>query len=124
MIAICSLSDKAAHRGTLYTSTWKRAGSVPNIDCLTPNYELVRDAKGWGIEGGPPREPLSDEEYAARYRKLLQARWPVVFAWLRMLDPHVDMTITCFCPKGANCHRLLIAKLIAHFRPDVPLEVN
>lgn len=115
MIVLCSVSDRAAFRGTVYATTLKPIGKLPLIECLRPTQELVYGIKyrGW-----------SDERYDDGYRHLLATRWRDVQAWLDSLSPTVDCTLTCYCRRGAYCHRQLIAKMLWKHRPDIELEVR
>lgn len=115
MIVLCSVSDRAAWRGTVYATTMKPIGSLPLIQCLRPTQEMVYGVKyrGW-----------SHKRYETVYRALLRSRWPDVRAWLDTLRPDVDVTLLCYCRPGVYCHRHLIARMLARHRPDIPLDVR
>ncbi len=85
----------------------------PRIDCLAPTWDIVQ-----GVKSGR----ITPEEYTARYRELMTARWPAVKQWLNGLQG--DETLLCFCRPGTFCHRQLIAKMIARHRPDLALEIR
>lgn len=115
MIVLCSLSDRAAFRGAVFASTMKPVKGLSLIECLRPTQELVYGVKYHG---------RSDEWYITGYRRLLAARWQEVQTWLDALRPDVDITIVCYCRKGAFCHRHLIARMLQKHRPDIPLDVR
>lgn len=115
MIVLCSLSDRSAHRGTVYATTMKPVAGLPLIECLRPTQELVYGIKyrGW-----------TDEQYDNGYRKLLAFRWNAVRAWLDSLTPDMDCTLVCYCRRGVYCHRHLIAKMLQKHRPDIELVIR
>lgn len=115
MVVLCSLSDRAAHRGTVYATTMKPVNGLPLIECLRPTKELVYGIKYRGY---------TDEWYDNKYRALLASRWPAVKAWLATLTPETDVTLVCYCRRGVYCHRHLIARMLAKHRPDLPLDVR
>lgn len=115
MIVLCSLSDRAEFRGTVYATTMKPVGALALIECLRPTRELVYGVKYHG---------QSEEWYIEGYRALLASRWPAVKTWLESLSPDVDATLVCYCRRGAFCHRQLIAQMLAKHRPDVPLLIR
>lgn len=81
--------------------------------CLVPAWETVKDYKAGKI---------SEAEYTVLYHKLICKRWPAVKQWLDGLSAQ-DMYLCCWERTGF-CHRFLVAKLIAKFRPDIELRIQ
>jgi hypothetical protein len=90
----------------------ENVGVQASVDCLKPTWAMVRGFK---------QRTLSEEEYVARYRRLICKRWPAVKRWLDELE--ADAYLCCWCTTGF-CHRYLVAKLIRKFRPDLEVRLS
>lgn len=83
------------------------------VSCLAPTWKLVRAYK---------KRQIDEAEYTAQYRLLIKRRWSAVKRWLDSLDANCDMYLCCWERTGF-CHRFLVAKLIAKYRPDIQLRI-
>lgn len=80
------------------------------LDFLAPNTQLLKDWKDQSID---------EAAYCQRYRLQLKESWQQVLSWLDSLNTSKTTTLLCYEPKGAFCHRNLIALLVRKHRPDV-----
>lgn len=113
-ILLCSLHDRVYHRPPVYTMTVKRVASLPSCDLLVPSPALVYGHKYYhGDARFRAYAPVSDEAYIAGYRDLVMSRIQRIASWYRALPVSHDCTLTlcCYCPEGAFCHRQLVYKL-------------
>jgi hypothetical protein len=81
---------------------------------LSPEKALVHAYKYQG---------MTDEDYTGAYMTLLFNRkqwWPDMFQIAATHYTERDVTIVCFCPKGAFCHRHLAAQFMNEYY-NVPL---
>ncbi len=114
-IMLCALSDRAHHRGPVSTITVKRTSVYPSLDVLAPTKRLVY---GYKHHQGDTRfagyPPLTQADYIAGYRALIQARLPQIAAWYQGLPTASTymLTLCCYCPLGVFCHRQLVYKLL------------
>ena len=74
---------------------------------LAPSWDLV-----WGIKRGE----IGEQEYEGRYLAMLRKRyrqdpcgWDVL---LDKLARQGSVTLCCYCPKGAFCHRVIAAEKV------------
>lgn len=70
---------------------------------LAPSYELLRADKHGDMKWDLYRLKFLNEMAASR------VRWPERWAALVQRD---QLTLCCFCPAGAPCHRLLLAQIV------------
>lgn len=95
-------------------------------------YTTMASPPRWAKEQGrneplfvPPSHivfgDVSQDEYTAVYRQVMQRRLPQIRQWMQQhQDDH--MILLCACPDGKFCHRLLIAKLLTWLKcEEVPL---
>ena len=73
-VVLCSINNRAAHRGMVYAMTLKPMGQLPQVECLRPTVELVYGLKYQGDVW---------ESYVDGYRALLTERWTQVRTWLK-----------------------------------------
>jgi hypothetical protein len=93
---------------------------------LTPTAALVYGYKAWQ---GDDRftgqyQPISQGEYIRGYAGVLKKRGAQVRAFIDSLDPNKDITICCFCPPQAFCHRQLLARWFKSYRPDLVIKLK
>jgi hypothetical protein len=92
----------------------KVRGVAGKVACLVPKWADVEAYKD---------HQISEQEFTARYRELIQERWPAVKKWLDSLQPGDELYLCCWEREGF-CHRYLVAKLIQKFRPDLEIRVT
>lgn len=80
------------------------------LEFLAPNAQLLSDWFGKSID---------ETAYCERYRSQLKQSWQQVSSWLNNLNTKTTVTLLCWEPKGAFCHRNLVALLVRKHRPDV-----
>lgn len=125
-IYLAGLADRPKYPGQYYSITVSKKMPYPRLDMLAPTWLMVENHK-LGF--------FSDEEYTEEYGKLLQRRKRELSALFRWLTPDEDQVWLCFCPQYETrvertyeirkfCHRLLVAKLLRAYRPDIPIEVH
>ena len=69
-------------------------------------------APTWDMVMGHKKGLLTDREYTQKYKKMMIASCADNFeAWDWILSQE-EVTIVCFCPKGAFCHRKLLARML------------
>jgi len=66
---------------------------------------------------------IGEAEFTARYREHLKQNWREVRRWLDSLSPRDELYLCCWEDSGF-CHRILVAKLIQHFRPDLEVRLT
>ena len=121
-------------RATKYPCTaFSVARSQPKGSLLVPLPFLAAT----GATGEPLRiHDGTPEDFALAYRSGLRSRWPSVSHWLSSLNSEETISLCCWCPDSSPssssrkttgsllCHNLLIGKLVAHFRPDIPILLD
>lgn len=81
-----------------------------DLDFLAPNAQLLSLWKD---------NKIDEAAYCQCYRLQLKESWQQVSDWLKSLDAKTTVTLLCYEPKLAFCHRNLVAKLVRKNRPDV-----
>ena len=121
MIKICSffcLPIEEQRIGPVYSianSYPRNVGRVAGkVKCLVPSKKAVKAFKN---------RQISEEEFTVRYREHLKKNWREVKRWLDSLQPTDEMYLACWETKGF-CHRILVAKLIRHLRPDLEVRLT
>jgi uncharacterized protein YeaO (DUF488 family) len=121
MIKICSffsLPIEDQRIGPVYSianSYPRTVGQVAGqVKCLVPPWDAVKAFKNRQID---------QAEFTARYRQHLTQHWPEVKQWLDSLQPGDEMYLCCWETQGF-CHRILVARLIRHFRPDLQVRLT
>lgn len=76
-------------------------------------------APTWDMVTGVKKGTMSEKEYTRQYYKLLTSRWSdsdFVEATMQLVDMSKDrdVTLVCFCPAGAFCHRVLLVTWLQH----------
>ena len=78
-------------------------GQDPIGKAFAPTWDMVTKYK---------KGLLTDREYAQKYKKMMTDSCESNHeAWDWILTQE-EVTIVCFCPKGAFCHRRLLAKML------------
>ena len=85
-------------------------GQHPDWKVFAPTWDMVMEHKK-GI--------INDQQYTDKYYKLLMDRynhggWAKSFESLASLAESQNVTVVCFCAKGAFCHRHLLCAFMAH----------
>jgi len=121
MIKICSffmLPIEEQRIGPVYSianSYPRNVGQVHGkVKCLVPPRDAVKAYKNGDID---------QAEFTARYREHVQKNWRAVKRWLDSLSPRDELYLCCWEAQGF-CHRILVAKLIRHFRPDLKVRLT
>jgi len=121
MIKICSffmLPIEEQRIGAVYSianSYPRNVGKVHGkVKCLVPPRDAVKAYKNGDID---------QAEFTTRYREHVQKNWRAVKRWLDSLSPRDEMYLCCWEAQGF-CHRILVAKLIRHFRPDLKVRLT
>ena len=89
-------------------------GNNPIGRVFAPTWDMVMDYKravkqqDWET----PEEFTPEEIYTKRYKALLGERLPTI---QEMFDFYTktwleELTFTCYCPPGAFCHRVILAR--------------
>lgn len=110
MIYTASYFDKNSHRGDLVSISL----SLPS------GVERHRDIAFDLHQFKPTRDMLKipEAEYIPKFWTLMEQRRRLVEDWLGVIRPEVDMTLLCWEPPGKFCHRNLVLKIVAKYRPD------
>lgn len=92
----------------VFTAQYRYAGPDRLDITVKGRHDLGKQfAPTWDMVWGYKQGRLSQEEYTARYRFLLNSvekpRWEELLARRRVV-------LVCFCQAGAFCHRLLLAR--------------
>jgi hypothetical protein len=121
MIKICSffcLPIEEQRIGPVYSianSYPRNVGPVAGqVKCLVPPRKAVKALKN---------RQISEEEFTVCYREHLKKNWREVKRWLDSLQPTDEMYLACWETEGF-CHRILVAKLIRHLRPDLKVRLT
>lgn len=99
-------------------------GKCPVGKVFAPTWDMVNQYKN---------AMMSEAEYTEYYYKLLLDRWNsdylgfrgIVERLVAMLTgtagmpPARSMTLVCFCPTGAFCHRHLLVKWLTYNYPNI-----
>lgn len=114
--SFASLPWSRARTGKVYSLALSHPTNVGvrnRVPCLAPTWKLVTAYK---------KRQIDEAEYTAQYRQLIKERWGAVKRWLGSLDVNCDIYLCCW-ERSGFCHRFLVAKLIAKFRPDIELRI-
>jgi len=121
MIKICSffcLPLEGQRIGPVYSianSYPRNVGRVHGkVKCLVPPWDAVKAFKNGHI---------SEAQFTTHYREHLKQNWRQVKKWLDALSLDDEFYLCCWEDEGF-CHRILVAKLIRHFRPDLEVRLT
>jgi len=84
------------------------------VKYLVPPWDAVKAFKNGHI---------SEAQFTAHYREHLKQNWRQVKKWLDALSLDDEFYLCCWEDEGF-CHRILVAKLIRHFRPDLEVRLT
>jgi len=91
-------------------------GNCPAGKLYAPTWDMVNRIKS-GL--------LTEEGYTQEYYDLLIRRWKKsetnrqeMLTFVKMITDR-DITVVCFCPRGAFCHRHLLVRFLIHNYPQV-----
>lgn len=80
---------------------------------LAPPWELVRNYKAGRID---------EAAYERVYRRLMeQSQVEHFVVWDGLLEEGVDgkvLCLLCYCPRGAFCHRLVLAQILRDYAQE------
>jgi uncharacterized protein YeaO (DUF488 family) len=106
----------------LWTAQMRYNGE-DRVDVTVKSGEKVF-APTWDMVMGHKRGTISDEEYTEAYYAMMRQSYIENFdVWIELCSKD-EVTLVCFCPKGAFCHRVLLATLlekVCKFH-DIPFE--
>jgi hypothetical protein len=77
----------------------------------------------WGSVAALREGTIDQEQFITLYRQHVRQNWPAIKAWLDSLDPRDELYLCCWERTGF-CHRVLVARLIRHFRPDLKVRLT
>jgi len=81
-------------------------GQDPLGKYFAPSWEMVMKCK---------QGKISEEEYTRKYLNLMQkSKQEHPEAWEKLLS-RKRVVLVCFCPPGAFCHRVILAKLLEKY---------
>ena len=69
-------------------------------------------APSWPMVIGFKDGSIDEEGYTWRYKNLMEKSKQVFFAQWEDLLKREEVTLVCYCPAGAFCHRILLAKML------------
>jgi uncharacterized protein YeaO (DUF488 family) len=110
------VQDKAA---------WQKKGWTAidvTVKSASPKAKVL--APTWNMVMGYKKGTLSWEEYKEQYAEILEkAQQEERSRWENTLKRD-KVVFLCYCPKGANCHRLLLAAEFKRFGKSINVEVE
>jgi len=102
----------------IYTAQYRYPGKDRFDITVKGNYEVGKlYAPTWSMVSGIKKGTLTHEEYTAQYYNLLIQRWAISGEeMMSIIDKarNQDVTLVCFCPANAFCHRYLLVKFLQH----------
>lgn len=112
---------------TLYTAQYRYQGQ-DRIDITIKGSHIVGKAFAptWEMVVGIKKLVISDDDYTKAYYDLLTDRWANDLLDIRSVTEKLvtlfgpvgrDITLVCFCPAGAFCHRHLLVRWLTHNWP-------
>jgi len=91
---------------------------------ITRKTGMLAFAPTWDMVMGVKDGTLSEEGYTEQYRALLdRSRRTHRAEWKALLGAG-QVTLVCFCPPGAFCHRRLLALYLVDLCWQTPLAVT
>src|SRR4051812_20027282 len=98
--------------GDALVPTWSLVAGHKLYEAQRENDQPEMERWGYDRYSGQTTEPLTDEQYTARYLQLLRTRFS------ENSQPFLDIlkrqraTITCYCAPGKFCHRHLAVNVL------------
>lgn len=111
----------------IYTASYfqpkNHHGKLISISITAPRWFVVHDkipffAPSLQLLQQWQRSP-DEAKYTAMFREEIRANLPVIKRWVDIQPIHDDMTLLCWEKAGEFCHRNLVGKLIAKYRPEI-----
>ena len=102
----------------LYTAQYRYPGQ-DRLDITVKGNNVAGKiyAPTWQMVQAVKEKTITEEEYTGRYYNLLIERWKTngeeMMRLVNMVSDR-DMTLVCFCPSGAFCHRHLLVEFLRH----------
>ena len=101
----------------LYTAQYNYHGP-DRLDITVKGAPDSPFAPTWDMVMGVKNVTMTEQQYTDMYYQLLVTRCtqdPKPFQGLAQeTGPGLDITVVCFCPSGAFCHRHLLCAFMAH----------
>ena len=107
----------------IHTSTVRYAGR-DRLDVTVKSGDKVF-APTWDMVMGYKKGSISWEEYTRQYTALMRQSYARNTArWLEVLAQD-EVTLVCYCRDDEECHRRLLAEMLAAVarKHDIPVEV-
>lgn len=97
----------------VYTAVYRYSGP-DRLDITVKGKDPIGQifAPIWDIVMGLKKGVIDEDQYEREYRDLMLASWGRHQKTWQELLSREEVTLVCFCPPGAFCHRLLLAKLL------------
>ena len=102
----------------LYTAQYRYSGpdrlditaksKDPVGKLFAPTWDMIKDLKAGKI---------TEKQYRAMYHVILMSRWEHYGLELTEISnkaKYQDLTLVCFCPSDAFCHRYLLMELLTY----------
>lgn len=89
-------------------------GQDPIGKFLAPTWDMVLSLK----RSIPGTDEYTEQKYTEDYLRML-ANTPPQHQWVwDLVLGHKSITLVCFCPSGAFCHRYLLKEYLLYCYPD------
>lgn len=88
-----------------------RYGGKDSLNVTTSGKDPIGKAfaPGWRLVNGIKNNTMSEESYIAEYAPMVKKALNANAGYLKSLK---EVTLTCFCPAGAFCHRVIMAEMM------------
>ncbi len=94
----------------VWTAQYRYAG-LDRLDITVKTGEVTFQPN-WDIVLGLKNHRIDQEQYTWQYKNLMdKSRKTFPDRWKEILARD-EVTLVCFCPAGAFCHRVLLAKML------------
>ena len=101
----------------IYTAQYRYSNSDRTDITIKSGWKTF--APTWDMVMGLKNGTLTEQEYTEQYRQLMiKSRTEHYHDWWSLLLRD-EVTLVCFCRKGAFCHRVLLAKLLEEWYPNL-----
>ena len=87
-------------------------GEHPVGKVFAPTWHMVNSVKNGG----------SEKNYTEMYYTLMTQRWQLyrkVWDMLVQMCQYQDVTVVCFCPSGAFCHRHILVDILKQYNSNI-----
>jgi len=107
----------------IYTAQYRYSGA-DRFDVTVKGQDPLGKifAPTWDMVMGVKNGTMSHEEYTRRYVAILSRS--LTFNAVESLQSKfpASVTLVCFCPKGAFCHRVMLARVLETFKGFGPYK--